>query len=168
MNPNAHANHLWPGLEDCSTCSPRNWIAVACAEHARRGCTTPGAGFMQVCNGKAAPLKRVRAGDRVAYYAPTVTLGGRDRLQAFVSIGVVQPGDAYLFDVGSGFTPYRKAVSYAAACEAPIRPMLPYLDFVKNQARWGMPFRFGLFAINDHDMRLIAHAMAADTDSLNL
>src|SRR3989338_10761386 len=66
----------------------RNWIAVACAQHARQGCATPGAGYMQVCHGKVAPLQRIRPGDRVAYYAPTITMGGKDRLQAFVSIGI--------------------------------------------------------------------------------
>lgn len=51
-----------------------NWIAVASAEHARRGCAVPAQGYMQVCHGKRAPLQRVQPGDRVAYYAPTITL----------------------------------------------------------------------------------------------
>ena len=38
---------------------PRHWIAVASAEHVRLGRTQ---GFMQVCHGKAAPLRRMRAG----------------------------------------------------------------------------------------------------------
>ena len=29
------------------------------------------AGFMQVSHGKAAPLRRIRPGDGVAYYSPT-------------------------------------------------------------------------------------------------
>ena len=32
---------------------------------------------MQVSHGKAAPLKRIKPGDRVVYYSPTVTLGAR-------------------------------------------------------------------------------------------
>ena len=40
------------------------WIAVASAEHARRG----KAGFMQVNHGKKGPLQRIRAGDGVVYY----------------------------------------------------------------------------------------------------
>ena len=77
---------LWPDAEPARSDMPvsaatpaattrRNWIAVACAQHARRGCATPGAGYMQVCHGKVAPLQRIRPGDRVAYYAPTVTMG---------------------------------------------------------------------------------------------
>ena len=151
------------------SCAPRgNWIAVACAEHARRGCAEPGAGFMQVCHGKVAPLRRMQAGDRVAYYAPTVTMGGSDRLQAFVSVGLVKPGDPYAFDMGGGFVPYRRNVDYVPAREAPIAPLLDHFDFVQDRARWGHAFRFGLVAINDHDMRLIAGAMGADIKSLAL
>jgi hypothetical protein len=54
------------------------WVAVASAEHVRRGRRE---GFMQVSHGKAAPLKRIKPGDRVVYYSPTVTLGGNDKLQ---------------------------------------------------------------------------------------
>lgn len=143
-----------------------NWIAVACADHARRGCAEPGAGFMQVCHGKAAPLRRMQAGDRVAYYAPTVSMGGSDRLQAFVSVGLVKTGDPYAFDMGGGFVPYRRGVDYVPAREAPIAPLLDHFDFVQDRTRWGYAFRFGLVAINDHDMRLIADAMGADRNRL--
>ena len=143
-----------------------NWIAVASAAHARRGCAAPGAGYMQVCHGKGAPLRRVKAGDRVAYYSPTVTMGGSDKLQAFVSIGVVRAGDAYAFDMGGGFVPFRKDVDYLPANEAPIAPLLDRFEFVQDRARWGYAFRFGLVAISDHDMRLIADAMGADASAL--
>ena len=58
---------------------------------------------MQVCQGKRTPLVRVQPGDRVAYYAPTLTMGGKDKLQSFVSIGVVQPIEPYSFNMGGGF-----------------------------------------------------------------
>ena len=62
----------------------RYWLAVASADHARRG---KALGIMQVGHGKGAPLRRLRPGDGVVYYSPTVTLGGKDRLQAFTLIG---------------------------------------------------------------------------------
>ena len=144
----------------------KNWIAVASAEHARRGCGTPGAGYMQVCHGKCAPLKRVSAGDRVAYYAPTLTMGGKDRFQRFVSIGVVLAGEPYAFDMGGGFVPFRRDVSYAQARESSILPLLDALEFIENRQRWGYKFRFGLFEVSDHDMQLIARAMEADWRAL--
>jgi hypothetical protein len=129
-----------------------NWIAVASAAHARLGCATPQQGFMQVCPGKKAPLKRVQPGDRVVYYAPTVTLGGKDRLQSFVSIGVVLPGEPYAFDMGGGFVPFRPEVAYVAALEAPIAPLLDALEFVEDRAQRGYKFRFGLFQVSEADM----------------
>ena len=147
---------------------PNNWIAVASAEHARRGCAVLEHGFMQVCHGKCAPLKRVATGDRVAYYAPTVTMGGKDKLQSFVSIGVVQAGEPYAFDMGGGFVPYRRNVHYVSAQEASIVPLLEHFEFVEDRARWGYKFRFGLFMVSDADMRLIAGAMRADVAALAL
>ena len=144
----------------------KNWIAVASAEHARRGCAEAGAGYMQVCHGKHGPIKRVQPGDRITYYAPALTMGGRDALQSFVSLGIVLPGEPYLHDMGGGFVPYRRNVAYVKATEAAIAPLLDALQFVENRQRWGYKFRFGLFEINDHDMGVIAQAMGADAASL--
>jgi hypothetical protein len=145
----------------------KNWIAVASAEHARLGREHRPIGFMQVGHGKGAPLKRLHAGDRVAYYAPAETFGGKDKLQSFVSIGVVQPGEPYQADMGGGFVPWRRDVAYVAANETPIVPLLGELEFVEDRQRWGYKFRFGLFEISDADMRSIAGAMAADTRMLD-
>ncbi|MDD5478940.1 EVE domain-containing protein [Rhodoferax sp.] len=145
-----------------------NWIAVACADHARRGCAQPAHGFMQVCHGKRAPLMRVLPGDLVTYYAPTLTMGGKDKHQCFVSMGIVQPGLPYAFDMGGRFVPHRRDVVYVPAQETPIAPLLDRLAFVENRRRWGYHFRFGLFKVNDHDMALIAQAMQADAVTLGL
>ncbi|MCA3237576.1 MAG: EVE domain-containing protein [Curvibacter sp.] len=147
---------------------PTNWIAVASAQHARLRCREPAKGFMQVCHGKIAPLKRVAPGDRVAYYAPAMTMGGKDRLQSFVSLGIVQPGQPYACNMGGGFVSYRRDVRYLPAREAPIAPLLDDLDFVEDRSRWGYRFRFGLFKVSDHDMRLIAQAMTVDLAQLGL
>jgi hypothetical protein len=147
-----------------------NWIAVASAEHARRGrdaCTDSNNGFMQVCHGKRAPLARVQPGDRVAYYSPTLTMGGKDKLQSFVSIGIVQSAAPYAFDMGGGFVPFRRDVKYLQADETPIAPLLDDFEFVEDRQRWGYKFRFGLFKVSDHDMQIIASAMHAPLASLH-
>ena len=146
----------------------KNWIAVASAEHARRGRDNPEGGFMQVGHGKLAPLKRVAAGDRVAYYSPAAALGGTDKLQSFVSIGVVHGDVPYEADLGNGFVPWRRDVRYAVAAETPILPLIDRFDFVEDPKRWGDRFRFGLFEVNEHDIRLIAGAMNADSRALAL
>ena len=149
--------------------SNKNWIAVASAEHARLGRDLQPLGFMQVGHGKHAPLKRISPGDRVVYYSPATVYGGTDKLQSFVSIGVVEDGTAYQFDMGDGFVPWRRNVRYdASAKEAPIAPLLSSLSFIDDPRRWGYKFRLGLFEVGAHDMSLIAKAMQADIASLAL
>jgi EVE domain len=145
--------------------SRKNWIAVASADHARRGRDEMTPGFMQVGHGKLAPLRRIQPGDLVTYYSPTVTLGGKEKLQSFVSFGIVEPDEPYAFDMGS-FVPYRRNVRYLKAVETPIEPLLDAFEFVENRTRWGYKFRFGLFSVSDHDMALIAKAMKIDTKLL--
>ena len=113
-----------------------------------------------------ASYERLRSGVVVAYYAPAQTMGGKDKLQSIVSLGVVQAGDPYAFDMGGGFVPYRRDVRYVRAQPAPIVPLLATLDFVEDRQRWGYKFRFGLFDVCAADMQRIAHAMRADTTAL--
>jgi EVE domain-containing protein len=134
------------------------WVAVASAEHVRRGRRE---GFMQVSHGKAAPLKRVKPGDRVVYYSPTVKRGGADKLQAFTAIGIVKDREPYMADMGKGFTPCRRDVDWAVADEAPIRPLLDALEFTAGKPNWGHQLRLGLFAIEAGDFCLIARTMGA-------
>jgi hypothetical protein len=143
-------------IDMSTTQSARNWIAVASAEHVRRGRSE---GFMQVCHGKAGPLRRIHPGDRVAYYSPAVHFGAKDRLQAFTAIGIVKPGAPYEVDMGGGFCPFRRAVAWQPADEAPIAPLLQCLSFTAGKPNWGYAFRFGVLPVTAADMDLIAEAM---------
>jgi hypothetical protein len=135
------------------------WIAVASAEHVRRGRE---GGFMQVNHGKAAPLRRIKPGDGIVYYSPTTILGQKDGLQAFTSIGTVREGEPYQGDMGGGFTPFRRDVEWAKAREAQIKPLLDRLEFTAGKSNWGYQLRFGLFAISEHDFSLIAEVMGVE------
>ena len=128
----------------------QNWIAVASADHVRQGVDQ---GFMQVCHGKSSPLRRVKPGDRVAYYSPTIEFGGRSKLQAFTAIGVVKAGDIYQFDMGGGFSPFRRDVSWLSAQKLPIHRLLDVLEFS---------------SVSDHDMQVIATDMQADLTRMGL
>ena len=141
----------------------RCWVAVASAEHVRRGRAE---GFMQVCHGKGGPLRRVKPGDRVAYYSPTETFGGKDRLQAFTAAGVVQDAPPYQADMGGGFVPFRRDVWWFELDPAPIAPLLQGLDFTRGKTSWGYVLRLGLFEVSADDMRLIVDAMdGADAEA---
>jgi EVE domain len=135
----------------------KNWIAVASAEHARIGRV---GGFMQVGHGKAAPLRRISPGDRIACYSPSETFGGKDRLQAFTAIGVVKRGEPYQVDMGGGFHPFRRDVLWSEVVETPIRALLGSLSFARDKANWGYQLRLGLFEITEDDMRVIRQATA--------
>ena len=116
---------------------------------------------MQVCHGKAAPLRRLASGDRVVYYSPTETMGGKDRLQVFTAIGVVAPGPPYQADMGADAGAFRRDVRWSEAIETPMRPLLGSLSFARDNRNWGYQLRFGLFRIEDEDMQIIASAMQA-------
>ena len=136
----------------------RNWVAVASAEHVRIGRSQ---GFMQVCHGKAAPLRRIQPGDGLVYYSPTNVFRGRDQLQSFTAIGVVRDGVPYQADMGDGFHPFRRDVTWCVAEDAPIKPLIGRLEFTTTRRSWGYQLRFGLFEISEHDMTMIATTMGA-------
>ena len=135
----------------------RAWVGVVSRAHVARGVA---GGFAQVCHGKRAPLERMRSGDWIAYYSPTSEFRGGNALRAFTAIGRVLSEEAFPFDMGDGFVPFRKHVAYApAANAAEIRPLLPQLHFVRRNPNWGMLARRGHFEIDAHDLGVIAQAM---------
>lgn len=136
--------------------SVRYWLAVASAEHVRKG---KALGFMQVNHGKAAPLRRVRQGDGIIYYSPTTRLGVKDGLRTFTAIGTVRAGEPYRGDMGNGFQPFRRDVDWEDCGEAPIAPLLPELDLAAGKANWGYRLRFGLVELTANDFRAIRRAM---------
>jgi hypothetical protein len=141
----------------------RNWIAVACAEHVARGLEFGG---MQVCHGKGAPLRRLHAGDRVAYYSPTTAMGGRDKRHAFTAVGIVRDERVYEVDMGGGFRPFRRDVLWRPSVEAPIHNLLERLELTRGKRNWGYAFRYGLLSVLDDDMDAILEAMTSSEDPL--
>jgi EVE domain len=139
----------------------KNWLAVASAEHVEIGRS---AGFMQVCHGKASPLRRVQPGDRVVYYSPnrhywpSHASREKDRLQAFTAIGTVKQGAPYQADMGFGFQPYRRDVAWHDAQPTPIAALEGALAFMQ-ETNWGYRLRQGLVEISEADMTAIADAM---------
>jgi hypothetical protein len=139
----------------------KNWLAVASADHVAVGRT---AGFMQVCHGKVAPLKRVRPGDRIVYYSPNQRYTashaqrGKDRLQAFTAIGTITEGTPYQADMGGSFRPFRRDVIWHEAEPVAIALLQTRLAFTQEK-NWGYRLRQGLVEISEADMTVIAEAM---------
>lgn len=138
----------------------RNWIAVASAEHVAIG---HAAGFMQVCHGKAGPLRRIRPGDRVVYYSSVEVFGGRQACRAFTAIGTVTSRAPYQVEMATGFFPYRLNVDWWPSQRLPIQQVLQELEFSRGKSNWAAPLRFGICQISEADMDIIAAAMLLQT-----
>lgn len=134
------------------------WVGVVSKEHVMRGVKQ---GIAQIGHGKRAGLARMQAGDGFVYYSPKESLDGAEPLQAFTAIGTITDDEIWQADEGS-FKPWRKRVTYVAANDAPIRPLLDDLSFTKGKTNWGYAFRYGLIEITPADFRLIAKAMSAE------
>jgi len=134
----------------------RYWIGVACKEHVQKGVQE---GFAQVCHGKPGPLNRMKEGDLIIYYSPTLKFGGKEPYRAFTAIGKVQAGESYTFVMSVDFVPWRRDVNFFKAQDALIEPLLDKLSFIKDKKRWGFPFRQGFLKISQADFWLIATEM---------
>jgi len=139
------------------TDAPRRfWIGVISREHIHVGVK---GGFIQLGHGKKAPLQRLRASDGLAMYSPRTAYPDGEPLQAFTAIGVVTTGRIYQVEMTEAFKPYRVDVTFFDANEAPIKPLVDALSFIKNKTQWGSAFRFGQIKIPAEDFKLIAKAM---------
>ena len=59
--------------------------------------------------------------------------------------------------------PTRRDVDFRPCREAPIRPLVPRLGFIRNKQSWGYVFRYGQIEIPAADFRIIADAMGVAT-----
>ena len=139
------------------------WIIVASKDHLQRGLA---GGFIQANHGKAAPLKRMHAGDWVIFYSPKVEYDKPEKCQCFTAIVRVVDENVYQQDMGGGFVPSRLKVRFLPSKEIPIHPLIDELTFIKDKTHWGAPFRFGTLQIPEEDFRLIANKMVEDKSLL--
>ena len=135
------------------------WIGVASKNHVLRGVKDDAA---MLNHGKLAPLKKMKAGDYLVYYAPKIELGKDEPCQKFVALGRIKTGEPYQVKLSEDFEPYRVDVEYFKAEDAEIKPLIESLEFIKNKQSWGYSFRFGQIEISKNDFDLIAKAMNAE------
>ncbi len=132
------------------------WLVVVSADHVQTGKRL---GVVQANHGKAAPMKRLKAGDMIVFYSPKVEFSGSVPLQKFTAVARVKEGEVYQGDMGGGFVPYRRDVEFVPCAEADIRPLIEKLSFIEDKTHWGYMFRFGFFEIPNSDYDIIAKAM---------
>ena len=141
------------------------WVATISKEHIARGIN---GGFIQVCHGKQAPLKRMKKGDFLIVYSSKITMEGNEKCQCFTAIGRVKDDEVYPFQMTATFIPFRRNIEFLESTEISILPLIYTLAFIPNKKSWGYPFRFGFFEINEKDFIFIALNMLKNKKALNL
>lgn len=134
----------------------RFWIGVVSSSHVK--CGELG-GFAQLCHGKSAPLRKMRAGDWLIYYSPRAEMKKGAPLQAFTAIGKVADDKVYEYQMSESFVPIRRNIRYIPCREVQIRNLLEKLSFTRGNRNWGYAFRSGHFEIGREDFCTIASAM---------
>jgi hypothetical protein len=131
------------------------WLGVVSRAHVQRGVA---GGFAQVCHGKAGPLRRMKAGDWLVYYSPSVEIGG-EPLRAFTAVGRIEDDEVFPFDMGGGFVPFRRRVRYARAREVALEAIKDRLELCRGSG-WGAALRRGLLPLAQADLATLTAAMA--------
>jgi hypothetical protein len=132
------------------------WIGVVSRSHVQIGVK---GGFVQLNHGKKAPVQRLKAGDMLAMYSPREFYPDGPVLQSFTAIGRIRSGDVYQMEMSPEFKPYRVAVDFTPCIDAPIKPLIEHLSFIKSKTHWGASFRFGYLRVPEADFARIADAM---------
>lgn len=163
----AEREQLHRQLSICATAldSPNEhsyWVSTISRDHVQLSVE---GGFTQAGHGKASGLKRLKADDWLVYYSPKTSLRDGKPVQAFTAIGRVLDEDLYQVEQAPGFTPWRRNIEFVSGIEAPVRPLIDQLSFIKDKRRWGYMFRAGLFKIPQEDFAVISHAMAVENQS---
>ncbi|MEE4484880.1 EVE domain-containing protein [Serratia ficaria] len=129
----------------------KHWIAVISRAHARIAAES---GFLQVCHGKAGPLRKTRAGDEVFIYCPRSEMGGGEVLKTIEYHCIFENDDVYQVEQFPGFTPYRKDVTFNRDFLPTALKAVVGLEFTAD-SHWGMLARRGFFEIGSHDASLL-------------
>ena len=105
------------------------WIAVISADHAAAAARD---GFFACSHGDGRAAARPSLGDRFAYYAPRERYGEGEPVQAFVALGRILDEGPSPRTIGSFEAQVRRA-DYEPVGRAPVRPLLPALDFLRDE-----------------------------------
>ena len=132
------------------------WIGVVSKAHVQIGVR---GGFIQLNHGKKAAVQRLKAGDMLAMYSPRTDYPDGAALQAFTAIGTVVSGEVYQVEMTPEFKPFRVDVRFHDCHDAPIKPLIEDLSFIKDKVHWGAAFRFGYLRVPEADFSRIARAM---------
>jgi hypothetical protein len=134
----------------------RYWLGVVQREHVRRGVML---GIAQANHGSRAALEQMGEADGLVYYSPKTDIDG-ESLKQFTAIGRIADDVVYQAGESGDYRPWRRRADYDLdAVDTSIRPLLPVLDFTRDNPNWGYQLRRGLFEISKHDFEVIRQQM---------
>ncbi len=134
------------------------WIVVASKDQVEQGVAN---GFVQAGLGHVEPLTRMKAGDKVLFYSSKLAYNSEEKYQCFTAVGEIADNRIVQANAGNGFKPFRRRAFFKRCREVSIMPLISELSFIKNKAKWGMPFRFGTLEIPERDFLLISKQMVS-------
>ena len=134
----------------------RYWVNTISRNHVQNGLA---GGFTHADHGSNTRLKRLSKGDRIVFYSPRAEMGAGETVRRFTAIGEIVDEAPYQVEIVPEFRPWRRAVKFLPAAEAPIEPLIESLEFIRNKKSWGFIFRRGLFEIEETDFKRIEQAM---------
>ncbi|GAA4666725.1 EVE domain-containing protein [Bartonella pachyuromydis] len=138
----------------------KHWIAVISRAHA---CLAAEFGFLQVCHGKAGPLRKTSKGDEVFIYCPRSEMGTGKILQTIEFQCMFKDNHIYQVEQTPGFKPFRKDVTFNKQGKPVVLKSIKGLTLFTNP-HWGMLARRGFFEITAFDAILIREAMGIFND----
>ena len=131
------------------------WLGVVSENHVKKGMAE---GFAQVCHGKRAPLARIKKGDWLVYYSPTLVMGGKEPCQNFTALGQAVDDELFSVKMAENFTPFRRKIAYLPCQPIPIQQLKDQLVFTQEK-NWGYQLKFGLIPLCFEDFEKIKNAM---------
>ncbi len=134
----------------------RYWVGVVSRDRVLDGLDL---GIAQVNRGAREPVERLGEADGFVYYSPRESYPDGQLLRAFTAIGRVADAAPYQGRVGE-WRPWRRRMDWdLGAVDAPIRPLVPVLDFTRDSLEWGRKLAPGLLEITRDDFEVLRPAM---------
>ena len=115
-------------------------------------------GFLQVCHGKAAPLRKTSAGDEVFIYCPRTGMGEGAVLKRVEYRCVIANDMVYQVEQAPGFLPFRKDVRFDTGFQGIPIGDVRGMELTANP-HWGILARRGFFEFGAHDATLLRRAV---------
>src|SRR6476469_3886241 len=118
------------------------WVNTISRTHVQNGVA---GGFTQADHGKDSRLRRMTKGDGIVFYSPRTEMKAGPPVQSFTAIGEIVDETPFQIEITEESKPWRRAVKFLPASEAPIQPLIEELEFIRNKKSWGVVFRRGFF-----------------------